>query len=238
MSNVEIIPAILSENYEEIEKHLSEISSLTKWVQIDVVDGIYAPSKTWPYINDEKELFSKIVRQEASFPFNEDINIEVDLMVSDPMFDSDRWIAVGARRLVIHIKSIGIEKIKILAKNIKDKGVGLVLGYSIDESIDTLKSYIDQIQSTNPDKIMIDGIQCMGIEKEGYQHQSFDERVLSQISVVRKTFPGINISVDGGVNKDTLNKIIEAGATRLVMGSTIFSGKPKERLKEIEDIVG
>ncbi len=146
MSNIEIIPAILSEKYEEIEKQLSDVHSLTKWVQIDVVDGVYAPSKTWPYINDEKGLFSKIIRQEESFPFVEDVNIEVDLMVSDPIFDADRWIAVGARRLVIHIKSVGIEKIKSLAKNIKDKGVELVLGFSIDDSVEILTSYMQEIQ--------------------------------------------------------------------------------------------
>ncbi len=238
MSNIEIIPAILSEKYEEIERQLSEVNSLVKWVQIDVVDGVYASSKTWPYINDEKELFSKIIRQEESFPFVEDVNIEVDLMVSDPICDADRWIAVGARRLVIHMKSIGIEKIKSLAKNIKDKGVGLVLGYSIDDNIETLESYISEIQSINPDKVMIDGIQCMGIDKEGYQHQSFDERVLKNITAIKELFPYVHIAVDGGVNRDTIKKLIEAGATRLVIGSTIFSGNPKENITEVQKIVG
>ena len=238
MSNIEIIPAILSETFEDIEKHLSEIHTLSTWVQIDVVDGIYAPHKTWPYINNEKDMLSKMIRQETSFSHIEDINVEVDLMVSDSVFDSDRWIAVGARRLVIHIKSIGIDKFKILAKNIKDKGVGLVVGFGINDDFETLKSYIEEAQSIYPEKNMIDGIQCMGIDMEGYQKQAFDEKVLKNISDIKIQYPHIQISVDGGVNLDTVKRIIEAGATRLVMGSAIFSGSPKDNIKKIQELVG
>jgi ribulose-phosphate 3-epimerase len=238
MNNIEIIPAVLTDTLEGIEKHLSEVSSLTEWVQIDVVDGIYAPRKTWPYINDEKDLFSKIIRQEISFPHIEDINFEIDLMVADPIFDADRWIAVGARRLVIHMRSISKDNIKTLAQNIKDKGVGLVLGFSITDSIEILTSYIETIQSIYPEKNMIDGIQCMGIDHEGYQHEDFDEKVLDHISNIKKIYPSINISVDGSVNKMTAKKIVDAGATRLIVGSAIFNGQVEKNIKEMREIVG
>ena len=63
----------------------------------------------------------------------------------------------------------------------------------------------------------------MGIEKIGYQGQPFDERVIDQVKALRKEYPELIISVDGGVSFDTAPRLIEAGANRLVVGSVIFN---------------
>ncbi len=183
-------------------------------------------------------MFSKLIRQEQHLSFIENLNFEVDLMVSDPALDADRWIAVGARRLIIHIKSITLEHTLLLAKNIKDKGVELVLGFAVDDDIEKLKSYIDGIQSVYPDRKMIDGIQCMGIEKEGYQHQSFDKKVLVNVLNIKKLYPDIPISVDGSVNLVTAKELVDAGVTRLIIGSALFDkGSVEENLKTFYSLV-
>jgi ribulose-phosphate 3-epimerase len=69
----------------------------------------------------------------------------------------------------------------------------------------------------------VDFIQCMGIENIGFQGQDFDERVLGQIRKLKAEFPDLIISVDGSVTLETAPKLIEAGATRLVIGSAIFN---------------
>ena len=62
----------------------------------------------------------------------------------------------------------------------------------------------------------------MGIEIIGKQRQAFDKRVIDQIKTVRALAPELPISVDGSVNADTAQKLVTAGATRLVIGSAIF----------------
>ncbi|NCU28940.1 MAG: hypothetical protein EOM85_04725, partial [Candidatus Moranbacteria bacterium] len=68
----------------------------------------------------------------------------------------------------------------------------------------------------------IDFVQCMGIENIGFQGQPFDERVLEQISSIHKKYPEIPVSVDGSVNEQTAQKLIDSGATRLVTGSALL----------------
>ena len=65
-------------------------------------------------------------------------------------------------------------------------------------------------------------VQCMGIGAIGKQRQKFDERALDVIKKVRALHSTIPISVDGSVNKQTAHALVEAGATRLVIGSALF----------------
>ena len=50
---VEIIPAILEKDFENIKIKIQEIEPYVLWAQIDVVDGIFAPNVTW---NNPAEL--------------------------------------------------------------------------------------------------------------------------------------------------------------------------------------
>ena len=77
----------------------------------------------------------------------------------------------------------------------------------------------------------------MGIAKIGYQGQPFDGQVIQKIQDLRKQYPEVTISVDGGVNFETAPKLIEAGATRLVSGSTILqSNNPEKTIEQLKQI--
>ena len=101
-----ITPAILPKSYDDLVRHLDRVSGIVKTVQVDVVDGVLAPNKTWPFVQDTDGQFLKILRQEEGLPYWDSIDYEIDLMVSDPVFVSDQWIAAGANRIVIHVKSL------------------------------------------------------------------------------------------------------------------------------------
>ena len=76
---------------------------------------------------------------------------------------------------------------------------------------------------------LLDFVQVMGIERIGFQGEGFSDRSLEYIKILREKYPDLVISVDGGVNLETGKMAIEAGATRLVAGSAIFSA---------DDIIG
>ena len=46
-SMVEVIPAILEKNFDEIERKIKLRDGLTEWVQIDIADGILVPNTTF-----------------------------------------------------------------------------------------------------------------------------------------------------------------------------------------------
>jgi len=215
-------PAILPKTFDELKARLMQCASQVDWVQIDAADGAYVPNKTWPYMNDNAGMFTKIVRQDEALPFWEDLNYEIDLMVSDPVHEADKWIAAGAARVVVHIDSIAPEAFKGLAHGILEKGVELFLGFGIDSSLGKLAGCISEARDSDPDGKGISGIQCMGIKKIGFQGQPFDTKVIQNVAAIRKAYPKMPISVDGGVNLETAPKLVSAGASRLVIGSALF----------------
>lgn len=69
----------------------------------------------------------------------------------------------------------------------------------------------------------------MGIERVGFQGQMFDERALEVIKALRQKYPDVDIQVDGGVSLERVASLVRAGATRLIVGSAIFSSDDPQR---------
>ncbi len=64
----------------------------------------------------------------------------------------------------------------------------------------------------------------MGIDEVGYQGSSFNPAVIEKIREFRIQNPEMTVSVDGGVNLENAQSLVDAGANRLVSGSAIFGG--------------
>jgi ribulose-phosphate 3-epimerase len=224
-----VTPAILPKNFSELEDKLHKIESIVDWVQVDVVDGVYAGNKTWPFVGDSDSMFSMIVKQDEPMPCWDSLNFEIDLMVANPLEHIDSWIAAGAMRLVIHIDSIDKPTCLAIAQKIEEKGVELVFGVGTDTSIEKLVEYISSVE--NPEnsfhkgrsRKVVNWVQCMGIDKIGFQGEPFSEKVLTQISKIKQALPYMYVSVDGAVSLETAPRLVSAGADRLVVGSALFT---------------
>src|SRR3954470_14008050 len=102
---MEIIPALLPKDFNEIEEKITMIVGLAPIVQIDICDGKFVQSTTWPYKRRD-ENFESIIREERGMPEWEEIDYEFDLMVKDPTEDEARqWLSAGAKRIVFHAES-------------------------------------------------------------------------------------------------------------------------------------
>lgn len=222
---IEIIPAILPKSFEELEEKMSLVAGLVPMVQIDIADGHFVSSKTWPYtsgaISSADRDFAAILSEQRDFPFVEELDFEVDLMVANPESVWRDWVHAGAKRIIIHAESVKgdiLELFRSIQKEIpsRESLLHVEIGVAInpDTSNDILAPLMDEI----------DFVQFMGIARIGFQGEKFDERVLSKISDLRTQFPNATISVDGGVTAETAPKLVSAGANRLAVGSAIFGG--------------
>lgn len=224
---VEIIPAILPKDLDDLRDKMAQVSGVAPIVQIDVCDGKFVPSKTWPYIKGGMDEFARITAEDEGFPFWDSLDIEIDLMVKHPEEVVQDWIKAGAKRLVFHIESAPnilqtIEKLREEYGTAKEETFGLELGVALDiktpnEEVFEMLDMMDE----DGDSI-IDFVQFMGIDNVGFQNQEFNDEVLEKISDLRGAYPNIQISVDGGVNFDNAADLISAGATRLISGSAVF----------------
>ena len=102
----QVLPAIIATSYEDLCDKMSVVKGIVDLVQIDVCDGKFVPSETWPYIGDEENHFEKIITEEQEgFPFWKDMYFEADLMVSNPKESAEKWIIAGAKAVVLHFES-------------------------------------------------------------------------------------------------------------------------------------
>jgi len=238
---VEVIPAILPENIEEIREKMSLVNGLVNIVQVDVCDGKFVPNTTWPYKNDDEGSFEKIVGEEEGFPFWDSLDFEADLMVENPEEVVKEWINAGAKKLVFHIESSGdihglLEKLRDEYGYTGDNPLSIDIGLALD--VKTPNEAVYEFLSPQTDgKYLVDFVQFMGIDRVGFQGQEFDIEVLEKIKELRSNFPEIIISVDGGINLENAHEIIEAGANRLISGSAIFeSGDVPGAIEEFSQL--
>jgi ribulose-phosphate 3-epimerase len=233
---MEIIPAIMPKNYEDLKNKVALVRGVVQTVQIDLMDGRFVRNTSWPFegggITDSGDPYLvSILGEREGLPFWEDIDYELDLMVSDAIENFDTYLKLGPKRLIFHFEAAGdetefkefLEGIDLYVRENTEIGVAINTTTPIDKLFPLIHN--------------IDFVQCMGIETIGRQGEPFDDRVLDHIKALREKFPELIISVDGGVNLDTAYLLEDAGANRLVAGSAIFQSTDiRESIDELQNI--
>lgn len=227
MNDKQIIPAILPKDYFDLEKHLERTKGVTDFVQIDICDGLYTQSKTWPFSHTPDIYFEKMLTGEQGMPFWEDIDFELDLMIKDPEEWYEKMLQLGPVRIIFHFETLK-NPLEFITK-IKEEGL-VEVGIAFSNETNVLE-HLDVIE-------IVDVVQCMGIKKIGFQGQPFDERVLEQIKNIREQFPEKRIAVDGSVNEETLSKLSDAGVNNFAVGSAFYKNENLiESIEELENLI-
>lgn len=209
MTLPQIIPAIIPQSLDQVTEHIERVQSFVSAVQIDIVDGQFVSTMSWPYTTGHP---TKMI-QSLSQQIPDTVVFELDLMIRNPLNTLALWCDTGPARIVLHVESFAREEdIAMALDMVREQQLEVVLALGNETPLDTLTPYIARI----------DGVQCMGIAEIGAQGNAFDERVLSRISTLKKEYPHILISVDGSVNHSTIVRLRDAGAERFVVGSAIF----------------
>ena len=214
-----IVPAIVPASLADLAQKLARLEGLCEEVQIDIVDGIYAKPASWPYIADPGEP-SRMLAAGELLPSAGKLRFEVDLMSADPESVAGTWVGLGATRLTVHAASTRflsrfLENMHVAFGHDKDfaselLSLGIAIGADADSAL--VEPFLDRI----------DYVQFMGIRTIGHQGEPFDAGVLPRIKAFRKKHPEMPVTVDGGVNLESAPLLLEAGVSRLVVGSAIW----------------
>lgn len=211
-------------DYEDLVEKTQMFVGVVPFIQLDIMDGKKVPNRTWPHHPGDIN-FSKMESEEEGMPNWDAIDFEVDLMIENPESWVRRWVLVGARRIIVHIE--GMKDFETIRSEVPEGLIELGLAIGTKTPISAIEQYLDRI----------DFVQCMGIERIGFQGQPFDDRVIGKIKALRALKPEMPISVDGSVNFDTAQSLVEAGATRLVSGSAILeSDDVAEAVHSLENL--
>lgn len=209
---IEIIPAILGSNLQEVINQITQVEGLVNWVQLDVVDGLFAPVWSWGEPGRLTDLPGRI-------------KLEAHLMIEKPEYFVDDWFPV-ADRVLIHYEAT--EKLDDILRQFKNSPVKFGLVINLATRLSLLDPYLERL----------DHLQLMGISQVGFQGQAFEPEVIERVRTVRRKSPNVTIAVDGGVNLENAAALVEAGATHLVIGSAIWeSGEVPGTIKKFQDVV-
>lgn len=199
---MEIIPAIIAKNIDEISQKISQVAPYVNWVQIDVADGIFSPNITW---NNPAELQN----------ISPNTSLEVHLMITNPQNFIDEWINSGAKRIIVHMdENTLVENAEQMAKAVKGKGISFGIALNPAVAPESVKNSIP----------IADVVLLLAVSP-GYSGQKFDESILEKIGYLKENFSNVIIEIDGGINLETAKKCINAGADMLVSGSYIFESE-------------
>lgn len=215
----QIIPALItsdenSENdfkelkakFEKLEPFLAEFDN---WVQIDITDGKFVETKTNINLIDFKY-------------FTEKANIEFHLMINHTEEKIGEWILLGPKRIIVHIEATSdMGKIIDICR---ENGVEIGLALNPETPNIMIEPWINSV----------DLILFLRVHP-GRSGQEFIPEVLEKIKSLRQNFPNVKIGVDGGVRKENIRQLKEAGVDLFVIGSGILKsldiGKAIEELK-------
>ncbi len=200
-----IIPAINCQDFECVKDKLQKTAEFgAGWAQIDIADGKFTKHKTW----DNPEEF-KILNLKFK------INVEVHLMVENPLDVINEWIEAGAKRIIVHIESIEISNLKSQNSKLNLKNIEIGLALNPNTPVENLLSYLATIDDSKQ------FVQLLAVEP-GLSGQKFQPQILEKIKFLKKNYSNVIIEVDGGINPETAKMCKEAGADILVVGSYIW----------------
>lgn len=197
-----IIPAILDVDSDRVIKQLNQLRGFVDWIQIDLADGTMTDSSTF----DLYDLVGEV----------DDFDVEIHLMTTKPEEYLDACAAIGAKRVYFHLGEVESPSQVLSAMDPYDFTKGIVL--SPQTPVEDAFTYIDEV----------DAVQVMTVVP-GAQGGEFLEEALNKISYLRERRGDIWISVDGGVNEETVVKIAEKGVDAAGVGSAILQS---------DDVVG
>ncbi|MFD0616525.1 ribulose-phosphate 3-epimerase [Paenibacillus sp. GCM10027629] len=208
-----IAPSILSADFAKLGDEIKEVErGGADWIHVDVMDGHFVPNITiGPLIVDA-------IRPHTTLP------LDVHLMIEKPEQYIPVFAKAGADWITVHAEAC--THLHRVIHLIKEQGVkaGVALNpatplSAIEEVLEDLDMVL--IMTVNP----------------GFGGQSFIESTLSKITRLRNMLDArglqhVHIEVDGGVNEETVARVVQAGADVLVAGSAVFGQQDRKAAME------
>jgi len=197
---IEIVPSILDADFARLADELAVIEQAgIRMVHLDVMDGHFVPN-----ITIGPPVIAKL-REHSNLVFDS------HLMISEPVKYAEAFAKAGANHITFHIEVV--EKPKELIDKLHD--LGCTAGICLNP-----ETPVENIKAVAP---LCDMVLVMTVHP-GFGGQEFMLEAAKKVAEVRRIVgPGVRIEVDGGINTETIPKVISYGADTLVVGHAIFA---------------
>jgi ribulose-phosphate 3-epimerase len=204
-----VAPSILAADFARLGAQVGEVLDAgARTIHVDVMDGHFVPNLTMgpPVVRS----ISKVAK----------VPLDVHLMIEEPDRYIEAFVLAGAAMISVHL-----EVLPHLHRTIQlIRQLGAKAGVAINPA--TPVGALEEIAGD------VDHVLVMSVNP-GFGGQTFIPRSESKIQAVRALLDRRGsrapIEVDGGIDPSNAARIIEAGATILVAGHSIFGTGDAER---------
>ena len=202
-----LAPSILAADFSILGQQIKTIDEAgADYIHIDVMDGDFVSS-----ISFGMPLIKSIRKDTKKF-------FDVHLMVQNPERYIKDFVDCGADGITVHLEAT--KDIEHCIKEIRKYDVRVGLAINPGTSLEPLRYLYDKV----------DMILCMTVNP-GFGGQTYidssTEKIKDLHDIITSKGSDIDIEVDGGITKDNVNTVLEAGANVIVMGSSVFRGDLK-----------
>ena len=203
-----ISPSLISSDFTRLGEEVEMINrSAANWLHMDVMDGVFVPNISFgmPVIKAVHAICQK--------------PLDVHMMTVQPEKYISQMADAGAALITVHA-----EACTHLHRTIQEiHTAGIKAGVALNPA--TPLAMIEEILSD------VDVILVMSVNP-GFSGQDFIHTTTDKVARLRQLIDSSSykplIEVDGGVNAETAQMLIQAGADILVSGSYVFSSKDPE----------
>lgn len=206
---VRIAPSLLSADF----GHLADDVAMCErggadWLHVDVMDGQFVPNLTF----GAKVI--ETVRGLTKLP------LDVHLMVVEPEKYFDDFARAGATGLTIHVEAA--PHLHRQLQRIRELGCAAGVALNPATPLESVREIVDDI-----DLLLVMTV------NPGFGGQQFIEGSVGKVARARQMLDAAGsravLEVDGGINRETIARVHDAGADTFVAGHAIFSAKDPGR---------
>ena len=211
-------PSILSSDFTDLKStiRILELGN-ADWIHLDIMDGNFVPNLTFgPIIVD---AINRIT----------DLPLDTHLMISNPDFYIEKYIEAGSDILTVHQEAV----VHLHRTIVKIKDFNVKAGVSINPAtpISAIENLLDEV-----DLVLIMSV------NPGFGGQTFIKNALKKISALKEIKEKNNfnflIEVDGGIDIDNIQQVLEAGADVIVAGASIFKDtEPIQKILKLKNLI-
>ena len=206
--SLKIAPSVLGADFTRLGEEVRAVDRAgADWIHVDIMDGRFVPD-----ISFGPDVV-KAIRRSTEKPLN------VHLMVVEPERSLERYRDAGADHLLVQAEPGSTVHLHRVLSRVRD--LGCRAGVVIDPATPIV--WIEHVLH------LVDIILVMTVNP-GFGGQGFIASQLAKIEAIRKRIDklglGVDLEVDGGVDRESAPRAIAAGADALVAGTATFRGGP------------
>ena len=219
---IKISPSTLASDFANLEKEIKKIDEGgADLIHIDVMDGKFVEKNTTELMKDYALTISHI----------SNLGLDVHLMVENVEEFIDEYLMLEPEILTFHVEATKTEeRTKNAIEEIKRSGSRVGISISPDTKLEEIIPYLNQIHM-----VLVMTVQP-GFGGQKYIHEC-TEKIQELREIIDREELNVDIQVDGGINDETLEIVMKAGANFMVSGSSVFNGDLKANVARLSQMM-